>query len=121
MKTYLLALGSIVISVLAQFTLKLGTGAPAFRSLAGKRLDLSLLLTVITEPYVLLGFFLYGLGAVVWLAVLSEWEVSKAYPLVGAGFALSVVAGYVLGEQVTLSRIIGVCFICFGVWTVART
>lgn len=121
MKTYLLALGSISISVLAQFTLKLGMSSHAVRSLAGRRPDLTLLMTVMTEPYVVLGFLLYGMGAVVWLAVLSEWDVSKAYPLVGAGFALSAFAGYMLGEQISLLRIIGICLICSGVWVVART
>jgi multidrug transporter EmrE-like cation transporter len=121
MTTYLLALGSIAISVLAQFTLKTGMSAPAIKSIVGRRLDLSMIFTIITEPYVMLGFILYGLGAAVWLAVLSEWDVSKAYPLVGAGFALSALVGYLLGEHISLQRMMGVFLICSGVWVVART
>lgn len=121
MKTYFLAFSSIAISVLAQITLKLGMSAPAIKSIGGRRLDISLMLAVLTEPYVIFGFILYGLGALVWLAVLSEWDVSKAYPLVGAGFVLSAVAGYMLGEHISLYRAIGVLLICSGVWIVART
>jgi len=64
---------------------------------------------------------LYGLGAVVWLGVLSKWEVSKAYPLVGLGFAMTAVVGMLLGEQVSLLRFAGVALICSGVVLIART
>lgn len=121
MKTIFLALISIAISVLAQFTLKTGMSMPVVKAIAGKRLDGSLLLVIMTQPYVILGFLLYGIGAVVWLAVLSEWDVSKAYPMVGAGFALSGIAGYLLGEHISLHRALGICLICVGVWVVART
>lgn len=121
MKTYLFALCSIAISVLAQFTLKVGMSAPAVKSIAVRRIDFSFVLAVISEPYIIFGFVMYGLGAIVWLAVLSEWDVSKAYPIVGAGFALSAIVGYILGEQMSLYRIIGILLICTGVWTVART
>jgi multidrug transporter EmrE-like cation transporter len=57
----------------------------------------------------------------VWLGVLSKWDVSKAYPLVGLGFALTVLIGLLAGEQVTLLRGIGVVLICAGVWAVSQT
>jgi len=75
---------------------------------------------VFSNAFVLGGFVLYGLGAVVWLAVLSKWDVSKAYPLVGFGFALSVGIGAWLGEGVTMQRVVGVTLICLGVFIVGR-
>jgi hypothetical protein len=54
------------------------------------------------------------------LDVLS-WDVSKAYPLVGLGFALTVPLGMMAGENVTAARVAGVVLICTGVWMVART
>ena len=53
--------------------------------------------------------------------MLSKWDVSKAYPLVGLGFALTLLIGWLAGEQVTLQRIGGVLLICAGVWIVGRT
>ena len=73
------------------------------------------------DKYVLGGFLLYGLGAVVWLAVLSKWDVSKAYPLVGLGFVFTVGIGFLIGEQVTTPRVIGVLLICSGVFLVGRS
>ena len=66
---------------------------------------------LLTDKSVLGGFLLYGLGAVVWLGVLSRWDVSKAYPLVGLGFAFTVAIGLMTGEHVTLSRMAGVALI----------
>lgn len=115
MNTLLLAVLSIVISVAAQFSLKAGMSAvKAGMEPAG-------LVATFTNKFVLLGFVLYGLGAVVWLGVLSKWDVSKAYPLVGLGFAMTAMVGIFLGEQVSLLRLAGVTLICAGVVLIART
>jgi drug/metabolite transporter (DMT)-like permease len=74
-----------------------------------------------TDRYVLSGFILYGLGAVVWLSVLAKWDVSKAYPLVGLGFVLTAIVGVLIGEAVTLGRLLGVILISFGVILVGRS
>lgn len=79
------------------------------------------MLRILLQPKVLLGFALYGLGAVVWLSVLSRWEVSKAYPLVGLGFALSAWVGHWTGEQISYERLAGILLICAGVALVSRT
>lgn len=83
--------------------------------------SLSTLFDVLTDKYVFGGFMLYGLGAVVWLGVLSKWDVSKAYPLVGLGFVFTVAIGFLVGEQVTIQRVIGVALICAGVFLVGRS
>ena len=55
------------------------------------------------------------------LGVLSKWDVSKAYPLIGLGFVFTVAMGYLLGEEVTLTRVLGVALICAGVVLVGRS
>lgn len=75
---------------------------------------------MLLDKYVLLGFCLYGLGALVWLSVLSKWEVSKAYPLVGLGFALTLLVGW-RREQVSALRVGGVVLISCGVYSLSRT
>jgi multidrug transporter EmrE-like cation transporter len=77
--------------------------------------------SVNVNKYVLGGFLLYGMGAVICLGVLSKWDVSKAYPLVGLGFALTVVVGLIAGEHVSPLREGGVALICAGVFLVARS
>ena len=79
------------------------------------------LLFVLGNKFIIGGFLLYGLGAIVWLGVLSRWDVSKAYPLVGVGFGLTAIIGLLIGEQVTLPRAMGVALICAGVFLVGRS
>jgi len=121
MNTLLVAILSIAISVAAQFSLKAGMSSVNVKEVLSQPFGWQTVLTVFFDKFVLGGFVLYGVGAVVWLAVLSKWDVSKAYPLVGLGFALTVVVGYLLGEQVTLSRVVGVALICSGVFVMGRT
>lgn len=116
-----IALISIVLSVLAQFALKAGMSSIEIKEIMAQPFVPRTFIAVISNTYVFFGFSLYGLGAVVWLSVLSKWDVSKAYPLVGLGFAMTVAVGFVLGEQVTLLRATGVALICLGVFLVART
>lgn len=110
MPPLILALLSIALSVAAQFALKAGMRTPGDG-----------LLSTLVQPMVLLGFALYGLGAVVWLSVLARWDVSKAYPLVGLGFVATAVIGHFIGEHMSLLRGLGVLLICGGVLLVARS
>lgn len=121
MNTFAIALSSIVISVAAQFLLKAGISSTASRALLAQPLTFETVLRLVTDRLVLGGLLLYGLGALAWLGVLSRWDVSKAYPLVGLGFALAVAVGTIAGEQIGPARVIGVALICAGVWIVART
>jgi drug/metabolite transporter (DMT)-like permease len=121
MKTLMIALLSIALSVAAQFCLKAGMSSAAVREVLAQPLGLRTAQIVLTDAYVLGGFFLYGLGAVIWLAVLSKWDVSKAYPLVGLGFLFTAAIGYLLGENLTMPRLAGIAFICIGVMLVGNT
>jgi len=121
MNILMIAILSVAISVAAQFSLKAGMSGASVKAVLEQPFGLQTVLTVFFDKFVLGGFVLYGMGAVVWLAVLSKWDVSKAYPLVGLGFALTVVVGYLLGEQVTPARVVGVTLICAGVFVMGRT
>lgn len=119
MPPFILALVSIALSVTAQFAFKHGMRQLAGRPAAGALLES--VTNVASSPWILLGFLLYGMGAVIWLSVLARWDVSKAYPLVGFGFVLTLVIGLMMGETVTPLRGVGVVCICLGVALVARS
>lgn len=121
MHPLILAIISICLSVAAQFFLKLGMSSETVKSASINSSTISTFLAIFTQPYVIGGFVAYGFGAVVWLFVLSRWDVSKAYPLVGIGFAMTVLIGLAIGEEVGLMRFCGVILICAGVWMVAQS
>ena len=121
MNTFSVAIFSIVLSVMAQFSLKAGMSSVEVKAAMTQPFGWGTPMAVLTNGFVFGGFLLYGLGAIVWLGVLSKWDVSKAYPLVGLGFALTVVIGLLAGEQVSLLRSGGVVLICVGVFLVSRS
>ena len=121
MNTLFIAIFSIVLSVAAQFSLKAGMSSDHVKEVFAQPFTFQTLITILTDKFVFGGFCLYGFGAIIWLGVLSKWDVSKAYPLVGLGFVLTVVIGYLTGENVSIPRMIGVLLICSGVFLVSRS
>jgi multidrug transporter EmrE-like cation transporter len=121
MLTLAAALGCVLLSVSAQFVIKAGLVSAAAQGVSLSPLGLKAAIALVLNPGVAAGLALYTLGALVWLGVLSRWDVSKAYPLEGLGFVLVVVIGFLIGEPVTLKRTLGVLLICVGVFFVGSS
>ena len=121
MNPLIIAVFSIALSVAAQFSLKAGMSGSEVKAVLAQPLGLRSFISILTDKYFLLGFLLYGMGAIVWLGVLSKWDVSKAYPLVGLGFVFTVGIGFMIGEGVTPGRVGGVALICAGGFLVGRS
>lgn len=121
MNTFLIACASIAFSVAAQFMLKIGMVNARAAASAARSSGWDSLLSAAAQPAVWAGFALYGAGAIVWLRVLAEWDVSRAYPLVGLGFVATACIGIAMGEAVSLQRFAGVALICAGVYLVGRS
>ncbi|MEM1508292.1 MAG: EamA family transporter [Thermofilaceae archaeon] len=86
------------------------------------RLSFESLLKLLSNKFVILGFSLYALSTLAWLAALSKGELSKLYPLISVNYALALVAGHLLfGEPLTLAKILGVMLIIGGVALIAAS
>ena len=80
------------------------------------------LIPILKVPQVLIGFICYGLSAVLWMAVVSQVDLSFAYPMVSLAYVIVVVASWLLlGEQIPALRIVGLALIVVGVITISRT
>ncbi len=78
--------------------------------------DLNVLVRTFTEWRVLLGFALIFSGSLFWLGVISRADFSFAYPLLALSYVVSLIpARFVLGENVTLNRVVGALIIVAGV------
>jgi drug/metabolite transporter (DMT)-like permease len=74
-----------------------------------------------TSPFVIGGFFFVFSGALFWLAVLSRWPLSLAYPLLSISYIIGIIASVVLlKEKVTLVQVGGVLVIIVGVYLVSQ-
>jgi len=113
-----MALACVLISAAAQVLLKLGMTRPAAPDgLAPAAAGwLATYGQALTSPLVWAGLMLYGLGAVLWLWVLSRLDVSLAYPMVSLGFVVTLAVGVLfLGEPFSWLRGAGCALILAGV------
>lgn len=119
LRLFLLILASVSLSALAQLALKMGTTAAASARTAGVGGEVG---GLIQSPMVLVGLGLYGVGALLWLFVLGRAPLSLAYPFVGMGFILTMLAGaWCLGESLSAARVGGTLLIAVGCVLVARS
>ncbi|WP_293700104.1 MULTISPECIES: hypothetical protein [unclassified Sphingopyxis] len=119
LRLFLLILASVSLSALAQLALKVGTTAAAGGRSTGIGGEIG---GLAQSPMILLGLGLYGVGALLWLFVLGRAPLSLAYPFVGIGFILTMLAGaYWLDESLSAARIAGTLMIAAGCVLVARS
>ncbi len=108
---WLLFICSLVASCASQFWQKKAA------LLFAEQPHLTALQKILTKP-MLLGIFFLTVSAATWLAVLSQWDVSVAYPLLSLNFIIMLfVAHYFFNEKITTQQIVGVLLIVLGVIT----
>jgi len=108
-----LAFGTGADRAQAQHVVRAGAGSAGGGELSG-------LTAIATNPYIVLGFALYGLGAVLWLSVLAKIDVGEAYPFMGLGFVVTMAFGILIfGEAFSLARAAGTLLVVAGVALVA--
>jgi drug/metabolite transporter (DMT)-like permease len=117
----ILILLDVILNVTGQLSLKYGMAKIGNFSLSLSTLP-PVFIKAATNLHVLLGLLCYGLGFMVWLIVLSKAEVSYAYPLISLGYVFTaILARALLGEAVGVTRMLGICVTCFGVFLIARS
>ncbi len=117
--TFLLGLMAIMLLSAGQTSLKYGLNAIGGVSLGE---GLAFLGRLLETPWVIVGFGLYGISAVIWLDVLSKLDFSLAFPMVGLTYVFTLLIGrYLFGETVGWERIVGVGFILCGIFFLARS
>ncbi len=115
LRTFAVLLVAISLSVTGETLLKKGVNSLGSLDFAPATL-IPTFVRIFTTPLVFLGFVIIFGGSLFWLAVLSKWDLSLAYPLLSISYIASLFVGALfLGEQVTLIRIAGVVVVVVGV------
>jgi len=111
---YFAALISIILGSGAQYFFKVGVTQI-------KNSDHFILLDILKNIPLLGGLFCYAVSVLIWFYVLSQMELSRAYPLVSIGYVFTLFLGYfLLGEALTWTKIIGICVIIIGVIIISQ-
>lgn len=105
-----LILFSVALNAFAQIFIKKG-----MLSLGELQLNLDFILRGLGNIYLWLGLLCYGFSVLSWMVVLSKVDVSVAYPFLSLGFILTaVIAYFIFGEPLGVSKILGILLICIG-------
>lgn len=119
--TFILAIFSILLSSIAQITLKLGMSQPSVLHVMGQTALIPLFKAITTNFYVIAGLGLYFSSAAVWLFVLAKLDVSIAYPFVGIGFIITMLLAYFInGEPLTTMKVVGTIMITTGILLISK-
>ncbi|MBC7241645.1 MAG: multidrug resistance protein [Anaerolineae bacterium] len=123
-KTILLILFDVLVSVAGQLTLKRGmmeVGKIDAAFFANPLAGIWRMFT--TTPLVLLGLAMYGVGAFIWLIVLSRANLSYAYPMIALTYVLVPLAAWLFLNEPAIPplRWAGMALIIVGVALVAQS
>lgn len=115
MNAIIIIIISVVFAALGQISWKVGLNQ------AGS-LNLSSLPSVLLNPLVLLGFFMYGMSTIFWLAALSKKDLSFVYPFISLTYVLVLIlSSIVLKEDVDISKLVGTSIIIIGLIIISRS
>ena len=83
---------------------------------------LSLTSRAAINPFIILGLTTMTISMCTHLLALSRFDVSFAFPFLSIAYIIVAVYGaLVLGENVSVSRAIGICLVCCGAVLIARS
>jgi uncharacterized membrane protein len=107
----------IIFAAFGQVSWKLGMNQAGQLS----ALNYTTISTVLLNPYVLLGFVMYGLSTIFWLIALSKKDLSFVYPFISLTYILVLVlSSLVLKESIGLTKIAGTLAIIIGLIIISR-
>lgn len=82
---------------------------------------LKFLLGLLFDPAIFSGFAAAFLASLAWMAAMTKFDLSHAYPFMSLNFVVVLLlSAWLLGEAVTLQKILGIGLIVLGTVVAAR-
>ncbi|MDT0358315.1 EamA family transporter [Herbaspirillum huttiense F1] len=117
---YLYILATIVFTVYGQLILKWRIGHFGALPLGGAD-KLKFLLGLLFDPLIFSGFFSAFLASLAWMAAMTKFELSHAYPFMSLNFAIVLILSvWLLNEGLTMPKLFGISLIIIGTVVAAR-
>ncbi|MFA6498228.1 MAG: hypothetical protein WC256_03465 [Desulfurivibrionaceae bacterium] len=117
---HLYIFGTILFTVYGQLIIK--WRIPFHGDLPGETIaKIIFLLKLFFDPFILSGFVAAFLASLCWMAAMTAFELSYAYPFMGLTFVLVFLASvFLLGEHATGAKILGLALIVLGIIVTSR-
>lgn len=111
---YLYIVATIALTVFGQMVLKWRMDQVGPMP-AGAWPSLRFLLMLLIDPLVIASFVSAFIAGLAWMAAMTRFELSYAYPFTSLNFVVVLVLSvWLLGESLTVSKVIGVTMIVVG-------
>ena len=113
---YLYILMTSIFTVIGELIIKWRVDSMEF-SLHGTAIEkITSVILLLFDKYIMVGLFSAMLAALFWMAALSKFNLSHAYPMIIALLTILTVAAsvYILGESMSYIKIIGVSIVVIG-------
>lgn len=120
-RSILLIIVAMLIGVVGQLCLKAGMNQVGKIDVINWSQPLQVFGPAFTRPLVWLGLIAYAASAMLWLIVLSRFDLSYAYPMLASMYVvIPVVSRLFLGESIPPLRWLGMFVVLMGVVLVSR-
>jgi multidrug transporter EmrE-like cation transporter len=118
--SFALIFTGVMLNAAAQILMKAGTNAVGhFEFTTGNILPIGIKLA--TEWHIVTALFCYALSVVIWILALSRVPVSIAFPMLSMAYIVNAVAAwYLLGEDFSPTKAVGIGVIILGVIIISR-
>jgi drug/metabolite transporter (DMT)-like permease len=119
---YIYIFGTLFFTVYGQLILKWRLGNISFLLPQGSILEkLVSLLKLIFDPYIFSGFASAFIASLFWMAAMTKFQITEAYPFMSLAPAIVFLLGiWLLGETFTWGKVIGLVLIIIGVIITVR-
>ncbi|WP_397451937.1 EamA family transporter [Pseudomonas sp. NA-150] len=82
---------------------------------------LKFLVSLLFDPVIFTGFAAGFLASLAWMAAMTKFDLSHAYPFMSLNFVVVIVlSGWLLSEPITPQKILGISLIMLGTVVAAR-
>lgn len=118
---YFYIFGTIFFTVYGQLILKwriVNYGAMPEQSID----KIYFLIKLLLDPYIFSGFFSAFIASFFWMAAMTKFDLSHAYPIIVGGLAIftSLIAIVFLKEPLSVYKVLGIVFIVTGAYFIGK-
>ena len=116
MNPYLYIFGTLFFTVYGQIVLKWRLSGLKVVLPEGIWDKIVYLVKLIFDPFVFSGFASAFIASLFWMAAMTKFEITTAYPFMSIAPALVFITGVLfLGETFTIGKVVGLLFIIIGI------
>ena len=112
----------IVFTVAGQILMKYGMGQVGDITSMRQLLDFSLILKMLTNPFIIGGILCFGSMIILWLAAMSTLDISYMYPMASLVYVLTAIVALIfLHESISLLWWIGIFLVMGGCFIIGQS